>query len=268
MSIQLIDTVHMILEKVRDKTGKGIEFIEKNDLTTFAAVKMARRNMPSHIIVYKKEHDEIINHLVAHECGHVLRMSAVPEEKRFVPYSDDNLKLTALSQIEDEITALSKVLSFDQLAAIVNLWYTGIIRQVTNHPPDIMIEKWLFDEYPALRPYQKKSIEKQLNESIAGLKDSVKQITPKTIVEASNIMNYAFFRLLGLHFGTNYIRPYNNTPYVNRGKELAAIIEKEYINTYEGDIQMANRWAQLLGLADWFKWRDFEDVPQGYINAT
>ena len=268
MSIHLIDAVHTILERVRNETGKGVEFIEKNDLTTFAALKMARRIMPSHIIFYKGEHDEIINHLIAHECGHVLRMFAAAEEQRFVPYSDDDLKLTALTQIEAEINAISKTLPFDQLASIVNLWYTGIIRQVTNHPPDIMIEKWLFDDYPALRSYQKKSIEKQLSESIAGLKDSVRQITPKTILEASNIMNYAFFRLLGLHFGTNYIRPYNNTPYVNRGKELAAIIEKEYINTYEGDIQMANRWAQCLGLADWFKWRDFEDVPQGYTNAT
>ncbi len=50
-----------------------------------------------------------------------------------------------------------------------------LIRQVTNHPPDIMIEKWLYNDYPELRPYQKKSIEKQLNESVAGLKDSMKQ---------------------------------------------------------------------------------------------
>jgi len=54
---------------------------------------------------------------------------------------------------------------------------------------------------------------------------------------------------------------------VNRGKELAAVIEKEYINTYEGDIQMANRWAQLLGLADWFKWRYFEDIPDNYMKS-
>jgi hypothetical protein len=268
MSIQLIDTVHTILEKVRDKTGKGVEFIEKNDLTTFAALKMARKNMPSHLVFYQRKHDEIINHLIAHECGHVLRMFAVPEEKRFVPYSDDNLKLTALTQIEAEINVISKTLPLEQLATIVTLWYTGIIRQVTNHPPDIMIEKWLFDDYPALRPYQKKSIEKQLSESIAGLKDSVSQITPKTILEASNIMNYAFFRLLGLHFGTNFIRAYNNTPYVSRGKELTSITEKEYVDNYEGDIQMANRWAQLLRLANWFKWRDFEDIPQGYTNAT
>jgi hypothetical protein len=268
MGIHLIDAVHAILDRVKKETGKNVEFIEKNDLTTYAALKMARKNMTSHIIVYKKKHDEIINHLVAHECGHILRMFAVPEEKRLIPYSDDVLKLKALEQIETEITVLSKVLPFEQLAGIINLWYTGIIRQVTNHPPDIMIERWLYNDYPTLRPYQKKSIEKQLNESLEGLNAAASKITPKTILEASNIMNYAFFRMLGLHFGTNFIRPYNNTTYVNRGKELAAVIEKEYIDTYEGDIQMANRWAQLLGLADWFKWRDFEDIPQGYINAT
>jgi hypothetical protein len=267
MSIQLIDAAHIILEKVKSETGKGVEFVEKNDLPTFAALKMARKNMSSHLVFHKSEHDEIINHLIAHECGHVLRMFAVPEEKRIIPYTDDVLKLTALNQIESEIKDISKAVPFDQLAAIINMWYSGIIRQVTNHPPDIMIEKWLFDDYPELRPYQKKSIEKQLSESIAGLKDSVRQITPKTILDASNIMNYAFFRLLGLHFGTNFIRPYSNTPYMNRGKELTSITENEYINNYEGDIQMANRWAQFLGLSNWFKWRDFEDVPQGYPNA-
>jgi hypothetical protein len=73
---------------------------------------------------------------------------------------------------------------------------------------------------------------------------------------------------LGLHFGTNYIRPYNNTPYVNKGKELASITEKEYVNNYEGDVLMANRWAQFLGISSWFKWRDFEDVPQGYADSA
>ena len=264
MGIHLIDEVHTILDKVKEETDKSVEFIEKNDLRTFAIVKMARRDMPSHLVFYQKKHDEIINHIVAHECGHILRMFAVPEEKRLIPYSDDVLELKARRQIENEITALSKALPFDQLSGVVNLWYTGIIRQVTNQPPDIMIERWLYDDYPALRPYQKKSIEKQLNEGLEGINAAVIKIASKTILDASNIMNYAFFRMLGLHFGTNFIRPYNNTPYVNRGKELATITEKEYINTYEGDVQMANRWAKFLNLSGWFGWRGFEDVPDNY----
>jgi hypothetical protein len=195
-------------------------------------------------------------------------MFAVPEERRLIPYSDDTLKLAALGQIEGEITALSKVLPFDKLAAIVNLWHTGIVRQMTNLPPDIMIEKWLFDAYPSLQPYQRKSIQKQLADSVDGLSNSVRQITPWTILEASNIMNYAFFRLLGLHFGTNFVRAYNNTPYLKRGRELAAVTEKEYVNNYEGDIQMANRWAELLGLEGWFKWQGFVAVPPGYADSV
>jgi hypothetical protein len=233
MGICLIEAVHVILDRVKNETGKGVEFIEKNDLTTFAAVKMARRNMSSHMVFYRKQHDEVINHLVAHECGHLLRMFALPEEKRIIPYTDEILKLKSLAQIETEIIGLSKTIPLEKLSGILNLWYTGIIRQVTNQPPDIMIERWLYDDYPTLRPYQKKSIEQQLSQGIEGLNAAVSSITPRTILEASNIMNYAFFRMLGLHFGTNFIRPYNNTPYVNRGKELATIIEKEYINTYE-----------------------------------
>jgi hypothetical protein len=268
MDIQFIDEVYSILDKVKEETGKGFEFIGKDDLPTHAGLKMARKDMPSHIIVYRKKYDEVINHLVAHECGHILRMFKTPEEKRIIPYSDDEIKLSAIGQIETEIVGLSKILPFERLTAIVNLWYNGIVRQVTNHPPDIMIEKWLFNDYPGIRTLQRKSLENQLKESLAGLNDSVIRITPKTILDASNIMNYTFFRLLGLHFGTNFIRPYNNTIYVSRGKELAAITEKEYVDTYEGDIQMANRWAQFLGLEGWFKWRDFEDVPGNYKGAN
>ncbi|GAI62457.1 unnamed protein product, partial [marine sediment metagenome] len=70
MSLVLIESVNEILEKVKDLTGKNINFIERKDLPTDATLKLARRNMPSHLILYKSEHDEVINHLIAHECGH------------------------------------------------------------------------------------------------------------------------------------------------------------------------------------------------------
>ncbi|MCK4785124.1 MAG: hypothetical protein KAV87_15350 [Desulfobacteraceae bacterium] len=61
MSLDLKESVNEILEKVKQLTGKDIEFIEKSDLTTYAALKMARKNMPSHLILYKEEHNEINN---------------------------------------------------------------------------------------------------------------------------------------------------------------------------------------------------------------
>ena len=103
MSLDLIAPVKEILDKVKQTTAKEIQFVEKDDLTTYAALKMARKDMPSHLMFYKKEHDEIINHLIAHECGHVLRIFSVSEENRLIPKTNDQIKLNALTEIEPEI---------------------------------------------------------------------------------------------------------------------------------------------------------------------
>ncbi|NWG04613.1 MAG: hypothetical protein HXY44_17310 [Syntrophaceae bacterium] len=266
--MELIKSVHDILGKVEETTNKKVEFIEKNDLITYAAIKMARKSMPAHLVFHKREHNELVNHLIAHECGHILRMFAVPEEKRLIPMANQEIKGIALNEIQDEIMRLSKTLPLERLAQIINLWFDGIVRQVTNFPPDIMIEKWLYDEYPELRPYQLRSLQKQHQEAIAGLKDEVKEITPSKIINASNIMNYAFFRIIGFHIKNNFLTTYNQTPYVRKGKELAEYTEKNYIiNDYEGDLQMINYWARFLGISNWFKWTGFEDVPENYLQT-
>ena len=263
MTLHLIEPVNRLLEKVRELTSKDIEFIERNDLTTNAALKLARKNMPSHIIFYKAEHDETINHLIAHECGHALRMFGVPEDNRLIPMTDDQLKRNALAEIEPEIQSLSLVLPFDGLVEIVNLWYNGIVKQLTNFPPDIMIEKWIYNEYPELRPYQSQSIRKQHKEALTALSAEVAKMTPRKILDASNIMNYAFFKILGIHFGINYIGAYRRSPYLSSGEELVSITE-DYTDSYEGDVEMINGWARFLNLSKWFSWTDFENVPADY----
>jgi hypothetical protein len=267
MDIRFIDPVPAVLEEVKRLTGKGIEFIQKDDLSTYAALKMARKNMPSHLIYYKKEHDELINHLIVHECGHLFRIFKCPENQRLMPYTDQQIKYKALKQIENEIMELTSVLSENQIAHVVNLWYDGLVRQVTNLPPDIMIEKWIHDEFPTLRPLQLKSIRKQHTESVAGLTETVRKMTPDTILFASNIMNYAFFRIIGLHIGQNLVREYSATSYLSKGKDLASITEKDYRNSHEGDNMMIDQWATFLNISDWFKWRGFEDVFEDYVRT-
>lgn len=264
MDIQFIDPVPEVLEEVKSATGKGIEFIQKDDLPTYAALKMARKHMPSHLIYYKKEHDEIINHLIVHECGHLFRIFRCPENQRLMPYSDDQMKYSALKKIENEIQVLTSVLSEDQIAQMVNIWYNGLIMQVTNLPPDIMVEKWIYDRYPKLRPLQMKSLNKQLKDAVGGLTEKVSRITPYTILHASNLSNYAFFRILGIHIGQNFIKQYSSSPYINKGKELAALTEREYSDSHQGDNLMIDMWATFLNLSDWFQWRGFEDVPANY----
>jgi hypothetical protein len=265
LSLNLIQSTKNILHLAEDVSHKNFQFIEKVDIDYFARVKPARKNMPFHLIFYKSEHNEIINHLVAHECGHIIRMFAVPEEQRLIPKTSNEIKKNALTGIEDDINRLSSLMSFNQLAQIVNMWYSGTINQVTNQPPDIMIEKWIYDDYPDLRELQLQSLKKQHDESVIGLTTRVARMTPRKIYEVSNIMNYCFFKYLGLYLNTDYLKPYWDFKYKRKGEELARITQ-DYKNDYPGDMGMIKKWAEYLGIANWFVWTDFENVPPDYQN--
>ena len=142
---------------------------------------------------YKREHTGIVNHLIAHECAHILRIYGVGPESRLIPFTNDELKLKALKDIEPEIQQLSQMIPFERLGQIANMWYAGMIKQLTNYPSDIMIEKWIYDEYPDLRPCQSQYMKKQYGEAVQALSSQVERMTPRKILKASNGMNYAFF---------------------------------------------------------------------------
>ena len=268
MKPTLIPSVQALLDRVASLTGKGFEFREKKDLPFFMALKLARNGMPAHIIYYDPKHDEVINHLVAHECGHAFQMLGVPEEQRLLPkFSEKNRKI-ALYQMEGDILEISQSLPFKRLTELINSLFHGLVLQIASTPPDIMVEYWLYDNIPDLRPYQQMCLLRQRGEAVRWLDLTVSKITPVKILAASNIMNYCYFRLVGLHIGQNLVSPYSGSVYVNRGKELADITAREYRNDYLGDIAMTNRWAAFLDLQEWFSWTSFEVVPPNYLDTV
>jgi len=256
VSITLIDSVNTILEKAKEISGKQVVLVERNDLKTYAIIRMARKNMPSHTIFYKPNHTDVINHIVAHECGHIIRTFGAPPEKKVIPISDNASRAKVVSDLGKNVPG-----------GIIDFLHQGIVCQITNMPPDIMIEKWLFNEYPEIRPYQKISIEKQREEAIKSLSDAIRAAIPGKVYEASALMNYAFLRVLGMHFGVNYVQPFSGAINLNKGKALAEMVTKEYQNNFEGDVIMINRWAEFLGLTGWFRWVDFENVPSNYMET-
>ena len=264
MKLDLPDSIHKIFEQVKSLTGKDILLVERKDLDTYASVKIARKGMPNHLMYYKPEHTGMINHLIAHECGHILRIYGVKPEHRLIPFSNDQLKLKALEDIEPEIERLSKMMSFEGVVQIANMWYAGLIKQLTNFPSDMMIEKRIYDEYPDLRLFQSQYMKKQYGEAVQSLSSKVARMSPQKILRASNGMNYAFFCTLGTHFGdSDYLRRWQRSDYANIGKELMRL-RQESENSYKGDIDTVNKWAAALGLSHWFAWTDFENVPKGY----
>jgi hypothetical protein len=256
-----------IVSDIENRTKKEMVFIEKPDLEVRATIKMARKNMSNHFFYAKNFRSEAINHLVVHECAHVLRISSAQEKERLAPaIKSENIIYYRVS-IDKSLPKIFKEMPKETLEKILDFWLNGIIRQLTNLPVDYRIEYWIYSSFPNLRKTQKESVENDLKASIQSLSKEVKEIIPIIIFEKSYLMNYAYTRLIDKLLGTNYLPYYKNLDNLDEGDKLASLLETED-KGYNQDIDTINCWAEILNLSNWFAWINFEQIPDDYLNVV
>jgi len=264
MTIPLHDSLRTILDEVRQVTGKNVEFIQKTDLPSFAMAKLARRSMPRHLVLYTTDREPFINYMFAHECGHILRMFRVPEEKRLIPMWNEQMIEIARREFMDELPELVQLLGKDKFIHVTHNWHNELIRKVTNLASDLMIERWLYDDFQDLRNEQRQAYDWWAKDAEEGLSSENLKMVPHKAWESTNTMDYVFFKLLDKHIQSTYLTAYQGTEFAEKGNLLADLTERTYQNDYEGDIRMVNEWAKFLGLTEWFGWTGFEDVREDY----
>ncbi len=265
MAIELLSDTRKIIEEVRAITGKDIEFRENNKLNTYAIAKLARTRMPSHIIYYKAMHDDIINYIIAHECGHFIRMYK-EQNNRLMAYSDDDTMSRALADLERNSTVNYPA---DVKAKVFPLWINGIVTQLTSVPEDVRIEKWMYENYPELRLTQNQALMKQSNDISAAMKPEIKKMAPPLIYDGSSIMNYFFLRSLSDVVKSNALSMMKSATFFQKAvkifSDVEAIMKKE--DSLSNGIEVTDYLAKNLGFDGWFRWKDFEDIPSEYEDA-
>jgi hypothetical protein len=258
----IIPAIDQIAEEVVDVTGKEIEFRARNDLQVHASTKVARERMPRHIIVFKASEGARLNHLIAHECGHILRMMRAAPEERVVPAQTPEKREVALRTLQGELTRLP--IPPAAQSRIVDVWINGLVLQLTNLPVDIYIERWIRNSYPDLHEEQVRSLKVGAAENLQGLSKEVQRVTPRLLFEASNAMNFPYMMEVGKITGESYRSPYRlHANILSKGRKLQRVLSEED-QGYRGDLEHIRQWAEILGIADWFIWQDFEDMPESY----
>ena len=255
MTLKLIGAVENILKLVEKRTGKSICFVEKKDLPMSAELRPAGKDEAFHRLFHRLVYDEQINYVIANQCGHVLRLSEAPAAERFMPVANHRTMMSYVMEMEDEFHRLAKIFGMDKVKRLIRPWYDGAVYQLTKMPPDIMIDKWLYDEYPELRPVQLKSLIRQRQDAVQSLTQDTRKFTPEKIYRVSNVMNYTFFKLLEDHFRLDWVAPYHSSIFIFDGSTLAKVTETEYVNNHAGDRAMIDRWAERLDMTTWFEWK-------------
>ncbi|HOD34667.1 MAG TPA: hypothetical protein PLR20_00235 [Syntrophales bacterium] len=266
MTLQLVQGVRTILGRVTELTGKGIDFVEKEELPVPAMLTMAGADTPRHRLFFKRDHDESVNHVIANECGHVLRLYNAPEEKRLIPVANQKTLGCYTGEMEADIRRLYQMYPPEKLMNLVMFWYESVLYQLTKMPSDIMIEKWLHREYQELLPIQLRSIGAQNDRAVATLAVEIRNTMPGRIYDACNIMNYVYFTAMGKTFGLNYVEPYRFTKYFARGEELISLVGPVEVDSHEGDVLVINLWARYFQFSGWFDWVPIGELPRQQLH--
>ncbi len=85
----LIEPVRSILAELHDLTGTEVHFVLKPDLKSLARMRMAGDRVSSHTLFYRDEDNPLINHVIANECAHLIRIFRAPGGMRRVAVVND-----------------------------------------------------------------------------------------------------------------------------------------------------------------------------------
>jgi len=82
--LELRQITREIIHSVEEKSGIPVRVAQDNNLSTIAAVRMARKGAsPVHLVLYKSYPGESPDYQISFECGYILRLFSNPPEKRF-----------------------------------------------------------------------------------------------------------------------------------------------------------------------------------------
>ncbi len=257
----IIPEVVDIAGLVKQVSGKDIDIRVVKDIATDALTKMARANASEHLMLINQSQLPRANHLIAHECCHILRIFAVDADKRLMSASDRDSMARAMREIEPEAR---RIIPAELIEKIMRFWIEGISMQLANLPVDASIEKWLFENYKGLRAHQAESMKAVADKALADLSKKIEGSVASKIFLSANAMAYAYLRATSEITGENHNKKFYDFPNIlDVGKKLFNTIDVDK-EDFNGDYATINKWAELLSIQDWFYWMDFEAVPSTY----
>ena len=249
-----------ILQEASRISQKGIQTYADPELTAHASVRLAKHAEPLHYIRYRPDQQDVRDYLIAHECGHIIRVFSTAPEQRKIATIPSNFRrfLYDNSDIRQYMLPDSLMADLESAMASAYKHYDSIIGLLTDGPADVHIEQWIHDNYSTLREIQKRTLPQQAALTYVSLVNRLHQATRKMHRTEATLV-YALSRKLG--------RIIENLEIAEQFRELADEQNAEYMQRalaevgdrgHIGDVDTTNRWARYLGLENWFEWSEWK----------
>ncbi len=267
----LLPETRRLLSKVEQETGRQINIRPEQAIRGRgrAIYVVSDPNPDQHLVLFDPAESRFLDHLVAHESGHILRFHRAEPQERVVPVLTGERRSRALRQLLPDIqTLVKRGIPEAAIAEVYSIWLSGTIAQLSDTPADIRIERWIWRDFPDLRQAQEASLRHQVKTLQLVASPAVQTVTPKSVWRASNAMNYALVRAISELFSDKtLLRPYAGSWAMSAGDELYRMVDESPDLGLADDRRLSNLWAERLGFRGWYEWRRLDELPKGFRHA-
>jgi tetratricopeptide (TPR) repeat protein len=249
------------MEKV---SGFPIKF-EETDFEDMlgATIQMAwKHGRDYHLIKTRRGYDpELLAHLEAHELTHLkLESEARQEGKNLFFATSAQSREVAIRSIATDVRRLEKQgYSEESITKLTLSVVAGLTGFLFNCPLDMIIERYIREAFPMLRPAQFLSLRGMALEAAAtNTNPQIRQVTPRKIMQASLALNGAYSLFLDNLFegACDFSALYRRFDTFSLSQKLFNRWVEQVAKLEPGDeYKLVDEFAEMTGLRAWYEWK-------------
>ena len=247
------DTEKIVVE-LEERSGLPVQVVPMRDLPVVSRVTMSPQATGSYLVQYRTG-IAFADYAIAYQCGHVLRLLALPASERRQFVASDSAMSWGTTLVKRHL-ASSPASSppDDVVGAFTGKLVSGLLTQLRSIPIGMRVDAWLAADAPGLADQQAAAFALQQQEALVSLTPEVRKIVPDEIVAGSILLNsaYALFcdRLLE---NSSYAVPYEAAGFEELGGKLLALFDATPDGP-DSDCNLVDRWAAEIGLIGKYQW--------------
>ena len=256
--MKLRDTTRKIISRLEEASGYPVQVMEDPDLSTIAVIRIARGNMPAHILKYIPLTPPV-DYTICWQCSLALRLFERKPEQRFQIASSPETS-GQLDKILSAPNGLAHKLGLAkaQTDSLRDQLLQGLITHLYSVAIGLRVSESLTIDYPELLDLESQHVERELKMNREGLSDKMREMMPQEVYNATHKINTAY----ALTWSNRLERPEIANPYRLHGFEAAG---NELLQIFEfvpndaaHDYELVDAWAEALGIRSWYVWTRYE----------
>lgn len=240
------------IERVEAASGKPVILQCDPKFAGHATIKIANKEQPAHLLLYKPEQESVLPYLVAYQCEFALRLIQADPSTQFNLTSKPNMQSDVLGLMEKHHKGKDDIPSH-VIPQLAKQFGNGLGLQLRSMPITVRIDKLIHESHPELTALQVESVDRQLQENMGALSPRSKVIAPDEIIRPNATMNAAFAKFFaGLWNAPMVFAPYAAAGYGEAANELLAF-QEQIPSGSDHDRELVDAWAKYTGLDRWFQ---------------